>query len=84
MVRVNGKGLDASAAPGSYLTLARAWKAGDRVEMELPMHLRMESMPDEPGTQAYLYGPLVLAGDLGNDGLTVAAHRRAESPCGGA
>ncbi len=72
VVRVNGKGLDASAAPGSYLTLARAWKAGDRVEMELPMHLHMESMPDEPGTQAYLYGPLVLAGDLGNDGLTDA------------
>jgi hypothetical protein len=36
------------------------------------MHVRMESMPDEPGTQAYLYGPLVLAGDLGNDGLTEA------------
>ena len=27
-------------------------------------------MPDEPQTQAVLYGPLVLAGDLGGDGLT--------------
>jgi DUF1680 family protein len=72
VVKVNGKALEASAAPGSYLTLTRAWRAGDRVEMELPMHLHVESMPDEPGTQAYLYGPLVLAGDLGNDGLTEA------------
>ncbi len=36
------------------------------------MHLHVEAMPDEPGTQAFLYGPLVLAGDLGNDGLTEA------------
>jgi uncharacterized protein len=29
-------------------------------------------MPDDPGMQAFLYGPLVLAGDLGADGLTDA------------
>ena len=71
-VMLNGRQLDASAAPGSYLTFTRAWKDGDRLEMDLPMHLHVESMPDEPGTQAFLYGPLVLAGDLGNDGLTEA------------
>jgi hypothetical protein len=27
-------------------------------------------MPDDPKQQAFLYGPLVLAGDLGSDGLT--------------
>ena len=72
VLKLNGKPLDASATPGSYLTLRRAWKAGDRVEMDLPMHLHVEAMPDEPRTQAFLYGPLVLAGDLGNDGLTEA------------
>jgi DUF1680 family protein len=56
--------------PGSYLILDRAWKAGDRVEMTLPMHLSVETMPDDPKTQAFLYGPLVLAGDLGSEGLT--------------
>ena len=71
-VKVNGKVLDASAAPGSYLVLKRAWKAGDRIEMELPMHLRVEAMPDDPSMQAFLYGPLVLAGDLGGEGLTEA------------
>jgi DUF1680 family protein len=68
-VKLNGRALDASAAPGSYLTLSRTWKAGDRIEMELPMHLSAEAMPDDPGMQAFLYGPLVLAGDLGADGL---------------
>jgi hypothetical protein len=69
-VKVNGKTLEATASPGSYLTLTRTWKKGDRVEMELPMRLHIESMPDDPNVQAILYGPLVLAGDLGAEGLT--------------
>jgi DUF1680 family protein len=71
-IKLNGKALDSSAAPGSYLTLKRTWKAGDRIEMELPMHLHVEAMPDDPAIQAFLYGPLVLAGDLGGEGLTEA------------
>ena len=71
-VRLNGKLLDASAEPGSYLTLTRVWKSGDRIEMSLPMNLHIESMPDDPHIQAVLYGPLVLAGDLGDNGLTPA------------
>ena len=69
-VKLNGNALEASAAPGSYVTLTRTWKTGDRIQMELPMHLSIEAMPDEPQTQAVLYGPLVLAGDLGGEGLT--------------
>jgi DUF1680 family protein len=71
-VKLNGKTLNASAAPGSYLTLDREWKAGDKIEMELPMHLHRQAMPDDPRIQAFLYGPLVLAGDLGSEGLTEA------------
>ncbi len=70
VVRLNGKLLEATAEPGSYLTITRTWKNGDRVEMALPMRLSVEAMPDDPKTQAFLYGPLVLAGDLGNEGLT--------------
>jgi DUF1680 family protein len=68
-IKINGKQVDASASPGSYLTLSRIWKSGDRVEMELPMRLRVEAMPDDLKTQAVLYGPIVLAGDLGTKGL---------------
>ena len=69
-VRVNGRPLEATPSPGSYLTIAKTWNNGDRVELDMPMHLHLEEMPDEPTTQAILYGPLVLAGKLGADGLT--------------
>ena len=69
-VKLNGKALEATASPGGYLTLTRTWKKGDRVEMELPMRLHIEAMPDDPNLQAVLYDPLVLAGDLGAEGLT--------------
>ena len=71
-VKLNGRLLNASAAPGSYLTLNREWKSGDKIEMALPMHLHLQAMPDDPKIQAFLYGPLVLAGDLGSEGLTEA------------
>ncbi|HME11167.1 MAG TPA: beta-L-arabinofuranosidase domain-containing protein [Bryobacteraceae bacterium] len=69
-IRLNGKPVDASASPGSYLALTRTWKTGDRVEMDLPMSLRIEAMPDDASVRAALYGPLVLACDLGSQGLT--------------
>jgi DUF1680 family protein len=67
---INGKPIDAMASPGSYISLAREWKTGDRIELTMPMRLHIESMPDNPKLQAFLYGPLVLAGDLGSEGLT--------------
>jgi uncharacterized protein len=70
VVKINGRAIDVTPTPGSYLTLTRTWKAGDKIEMTLPMHLSVEAMPDDPKTQAFLYGPLVLAGDLGSEGLT--------------
>jgi uncharacterized protein len=69
-VKINGKAIDSSASPGSYLVLNRVWTTGDRVEMELPMNLHMEAMPDVASVQAAMYGPLVLAGELDSEGLT--------------
>ncbi|MBV9304200.1 MAG: glycoside hydrolase family 127 protein [Acidobacteriaceae bacterium] len=69
-LKVNGKPVDIVPTPRSYLTVSRTWRSGDRIELQLPMHLHIESMPDEPTTQALLYGPLVLAGRLGSEGLT--------------
>lgn len=69
-IRINGKTAEVSAMPGSYVSVFRTWRDGDRVEMELPMRLHMESMPDDPTLQAILYGPLVLAGELGDEGIT--------------
>jgi hypothetical protein len=70
-VKVNGTTLPAFAGPGSYLTLNRTWNEGDRVEVRLPMSLRMETLPGDETQQAAMYGPLVLAGRLGTEGLTM-------------
>jgi hypothetical protein len=69
-VKLNGSLLPAFASPSSYLTLNRTWKEGDRVEVSLPMSLRIETIPDDHTLQAAMYGPLVLAGRLGTEGLT--------------
>ncbi|MCX6571259.1 MAG: glycoside hydrolase family 127 protein [Candidatus Aminicenantes bacterium] len=70
-VKINGKRHEASASPSSYLTIARTWKNGDRIEVDLPMKLRLERLPDRPDVAAILYGPIVLAGALGGaEGLS--------------
>jgi uncharacterized protein len=61
-VKINGSTLPAFASPSSYLTLNRTWKTGDKIELSLPMDLRMDMMPDNDTIQAAMYGPLVLAG----------------------
>ena len=71
-VKVNGRVLEATPGAGGYLGITRVWKKGDRVDLELPMSLAAEAFPDEPRTQAFLFGPIVLAGDLGAQGLTDA------------
>ncbi|WP_165973486.1 glycoside hydrolase family 127 protein [Luteibacter rhizovicinus] len=71
-VRVNGEMLDVFASPGSYLSLQREWRDGDRIELDLPMRLYSEALPGDDTQRAMLYGPLVLAARLGNQGLTRA------------
>lgn len=67
---LNGKPLEAFASPSSYLELNRTWRDGDRLEVRVPMSLHVHPMPDDETIQAILYGPLVLAGPLGTEGLT--------------
>ena len=69
-VKLNGKPLESLSSPGSYLTISRVWQNGDRVELTLPMALRAEPLPDDRSLQAFCFGPLVLAGDMGDEGLT--------------
>jgi hypothetical protein len=64
-VSVNGRPQNIDAKPGSFVEIRRTWKDGDRVELSIPMSLRLEAMPDNPNRAAVLYGPTVLAGDVG-------------------
>jgi hypothetical protein len=49
----------------SYVEVSRTWRAGDVVEVALPKALRLEPLADDPARASILWGPLVLAGDLG-------------------
>jgi uncharacterized protein len=64
-VSVNGRPQMITGKPGSFVEIRRTWRNGDRVQLTLPMSLRLESLPDNPQRVAALYGPLVLAGELG-------------------
>ena len=64
-VKVNGQAVKALTKPGSYIELKRKWKSGDAVTVTLPKTLRLEPTPDNTRVAAILWGPLVLAGDLG-------------------
>ena len=61
VVRVNGRAVKLDAAPGAYVSVARTWKKGDRVDVQLPMTTRLEQMPDKSNYYAVLHGPIVLA-----------------------
>jgi hypothetical protein len=50
---------------GTYVELKRTWKTGDTVEIILPKTLRLEPTPDNGRVAAIMWGPLVLAADLG-------------------
>ena len=62
---VNGEAIHCRAGADGYLRVRRAWRAGDAVELDLPMRPRFEATPDDPSVVALLHGPLVLAADLG-------------------
>lgn len=64
-VYVNGEMYFHYNKPSSFITVKRTWKQGDRVELVMPMTLRVEKMNDNPNRIAFMSGPLVLAGDLG-------------------
>jgi hypothetical protein len=64
-VKINGSPLEAIADPGSYFAIRRIWKDGDTIAVSLPMELRREPLPGDDSVAAALYGPLVLAADLG-------------------
>ena len=66
--KVNGEKVEAVFDYG-YYTINRKWKDGDAVEMSLPMTLRAVQLPDKSPYYSFMYGPVVLAADLGKERL---------------
>lgn len=63
---INGKSIVFDEKPGSFIKLERNWKNNDRIEFRLNMPLYLDPMPDNSNRAAIKYGPVVLAGKLGN------------------
>jgi hypothetical protein len=62
---VNGAPLSAPGVPGTYAAITRDWRPGDVLSFRVPMAVRTEALADDARKVAFLFGPAVLAGDLG-------------------
>ena len=61
VLSVNGKRVSDAVDPGTFASIRRTWKDGDRVELELPMPLRLEPVDaNHQNMVALMQGPLVL------------------------
>ncbi len=64
-VRINGKRVQADARPLSYLVVSRTWKAGDRLSLELPMHVSVQQWASNDDSVSVDYGPLTFSVNIG-------------------
>ena len=78
-VKINGEVVQTAATPQSYLMLHREWNDGDRVEYSMPMSLHIHHAIDRENYVAIIYGPIVLAGEFGTDGVPSPADARDQS-----
>ncbi len=59
-LQVNGRSVSA-VTPGSFAEVRRTWKSGDRVELTLPLELRLQPIDAQhPNIVALTRGPIVL------------------------
>lgn len=85
LVKVNGIPVEIKSTPSTYVSIQREWKNGDTVDVDLPMQLQIEHLPDGSDWIAFLYGPIVLAKPDGTnnlDGLFANGERMAHVASG--
>jgi len=65
-IKVNNQWVQAVTDENGYTIIDRIWNPKDKITIGFNMQLKSESMPDNKNRIAFLYGPVVLAGVLGN------------------
>ena len=63
LVKINGKNQAVKATPGAYLTLSRAWRDKDAIEVTMPFSFRLDTIVDQPNVASLFYGPVLLAAE---------------------
>lgn len=67
---LNGEKVSETIKSGTYFSITRAWRSGDKVDIRLPMKLRTIPANDKPNVAAVAYGPVVLSGNYGSAALS--------------
>jgi len=70
VLKVNGKKVAVNQNRGSYIVLDRRWKKDDKITVTFPMNLHLVAANDDSNKAVIAYGPIVLAGKMGTEGLT--------------
>ncbi|MEO7212939.1 beta-L-arabinofuranosidase domain-containing protein [Mucilaginibacter sp.] len=65
-ISINGKVQAATTDDEGYIVIKRKWNNNDKIEFTTPETLYTEAMPDNANRRAVFYGPVLLAGVLGN------------------
>lgn len=62
-IKVNNELQQLTEKPGSYVSIKRIWKNGDKIEVAMIKNLHKEKLLGDEHKAAFLNGPIVLAGD---------------------
>lgn len=65
-ITINGVAQTENVNNEGYIVLTHKWKTNDKIELTLSEGLYTEAMPDNANRKAVFYGPVLLAGILGN------------------
>ena len=72
-ITVNGQAVT-PVKTGGFLGVSQVWKAGDKIEVMLPMEVQVSRLPDNQNAVAFTYGPVVLSAGLGTAQMVTAPH----------
>ncbi|CAN5785229.1 hypothetical protein BH24ACI5_BH24ACI5_03310 [soil metagenome] len=62
-VKINGQEQKLEAVPGTYMSIARNWRANDTIELRMPFHFYLDHVVDQPNVASIFYGPVLLAAE---------------------
>ncbi|HDR50108.1 MAG TPA: hypothetical protein ENN90_00605, partial [Mariniphaga anaerophila] len=68
-ITVNGEDFPIKKTLSSYISVERNWQKGDVVVIHVPMHNRLEQMPNVSNYYAFMHGPILLAAKTGTEDL---------------
>ncbi|WP_029902794.1 glycoside hydrolase family 127 protein [Prevotella sp. 10(H)] len=68
-IKLNGKNYKVDLPVSDYISIDRKWKKGDVVEIEMPMKISVEQLPDKSNYYSIFYGPVALAAKAGQEDM---------------